>query len=375
MNTQRPLRVFLTADAVGGIWQYALDLAWGLREHGIEVVLALLGPTPNVDQRQAADAAGVDLVVTGLPLDWTASNAAEIEEAGRDVARIAQDFACDVIHLNNPALAAGASFHAPVVSVCHSCVATWWDAVRLGPLPDEFLWRTELLERAYAASDMLIAPSASFAKATARIYGLSAAPTVVHNGRRAPVIREASRNDVFAFTAGRFWDEGKNFASIDRAAAHASVPVIAAGSLQGPNGTRVEACHVQSVGRLTDDEIVSYLSARPIFVSAARYEPFGLAVLEAAQAGCALILSDIPTFRELWTDAAIFLAPHDDEAIARAIDMLAHNGSERARWGDRARSASKAYSVAALSSRMISLYHSLLAGSGQRSPTVEEAAA
>ena len=51
-----------------------------------------------------------------------------------------------------------------------------------------------------------------------------------------------------------------------------------------------------------------------VFVSPALYEPFGLAVLEAAQAGCALVLSDIPTFRELWDGVALFVAP----VIARA---------------------------------------------------------
>ncbi len=52
-------------------------------------------------------------------------------------------------------------------------------------------------------------------------------------------------------------------------------------------------------------------AAATVFASMARYEPFGLAVLEAAQAGMRLVLSDIPTFRELWDGAAIFVG---DEA-------------------------------------------------------------
>ena len=45
------LRVLLTADAVGGVWSYALDLACGLGVHGVETILALTGPAPSADQR------------------------------------------------------------------------------------------------------------------------------------------------------------------------------------------------------------------------------------------------------------------------------------------------------------------------------------
>jgi glycosyltransferase involved in cell wall biosynthesis len=60
---------------------------------------------------------------------------------------------------------------------------------------------------------------------------------------------------------------------------------------------------------LSAREVAERLAERPVFVSASRYEPFGLAVLEAARAGCALLLSDIPTFRELWAGAAAFVRP------------------------------------------------------------------
>ena len=52
-----------------------------------------------------------------------------------------------------------------------------------------------------------------------------------------------------------------------------------------------------------------------IFVSSSVYEPFGLAVLEAAGSGAALVLSDIPTFRELWDEAALFAPPGDAAGI------------------------------------------------------------
>jgi glycosyltransferase involved in cell wall biosynthesis len=362
MKNANRLRVFMTADAMGGVWQYALDLASGLKPLGVETVLAIIGPNPSAAQRSAADAAGLALVETELPLDWTARQASEIEAAAWALARLATDTQPDIVHLNSPALAACASFPAPVVAVAHSCVATWWAANRTGPLPTDFVWRTDMTRRGYLSADLIVAPTAAFAAATRRAYGLTLAPTVVHNGRRPAGLPAAAAEPV-VFTAGRLWDDGKNLATLDRAAARLSAPVLAAGPLAGPNGARVAVKHVQALGSLDDRQIAQRLSGRPVFVSAARYEPFGLAVLEAAQAGCALVLSDISTFRELWDGAAIFVSADDDVAFARSIDVLLRDSQMRYRLGRAAKARSRAYSVEAMSARMLPVYRSLVATS------------
>ena len=59
-----------------------------------------------------------------------------------------------------------------------------------------------------------------------------------------------------------------------------------------------------------------------IFAAPSRYEPFGLAVVEAAISGAALVLADIPTFRELWSDAALFVSPDDSNGWSRALTEL-----------------------------------------------------
>ncbi|MXQ11444.1 glycosyltransferase family 4 protein [Microvirga makkahensis] len=359
-RTTPALRVLMTADAVGGVWQYALDAAQGMRAHGVETTLAVLGPAPSDDQTGQAEALGIEVIMTDLPLDWTADHAGAVRESGRAVARLAAEIQPDIVHLNSPALFAGADFACPVVAVCHSCVATWWDAVRGGSLPGEFVWRTELVRQGYQRADTLLAPTAAFADATARVYGLARAPTVVRNGRQPITERNSRRHALFAFTAGRLWDEGKNFAAVDRAASRLSLPILAAGPLEGPNGARMTARHATALGRLSDAEVASYLSAQPIFVSAARYEPFGLAVLEAAQAGCALVLSDIPTLRELWEDAALFVDPDDDEAIARSIDRLAADDDARRAMGKAASDRASIYSLESMSTGLLSAYMSLL---------------
>ena len=368
------LHVLMTADAVGGVWQYALDLAEGLRRHGVETTLAVLGPAPSVDQQATAEAAGAKLILTGLPLDWTAESREEVEEAGRAIARIAAQIKPSIVHLNSPALAASVRFDAPVVAVCHSCVATWWRAVKGGALPEAFVWRTDMVGQGYALADRLLAPTQAFARATAQVYDLAEAPLVVRNGRRSPQTETRASTEPFVFTAGRLWDEGKNFAVIDRAAARLSAPVLAAGPLQGPNGARIEAHAVKALGRVSDAEIARHLSAKPIFVSVARYEPFGLAVLEAAQAGCPLILSDIQTFRELWEGAAMFVPADDEDAIVAAVERLVQDAQARADLGRAARRRADAYTVEAMSAGVLAAYRSALALTSHRS-SLEGAAA
>ena len=68
-----------------------------------------------------------------------------------------------------------------------------------------------------------------------------------------------------------------------------------------------------------------------IFAAPSRYEPFGLAVVEAAISGAALVLADIPTFRELWSDAALFVSPDDSGGWSRALTELAEDSVLRER--------------------------------------------
>jgi glycosyltransferase involved in cell wall biosynthesis len=259
----------------------------------------------------------------------------------------------DLVHLHSPAFVAVADFPVPVVAVCHSCVATWWAAAGTGPLPEDLAWRAELVAGGCRRADALLAPSQAFSDATARAYGLSRPPRAVHNGRQPLAPADAPETNLvpFAFTAGK----------VDRVAARTALPVRAAGPVTGPNGERVRPAHLIKLGELDEADIAAELSGRPIFVSLARYEPFGLAVLEAAQAGCALVLSDLPTFRELWADAALFVEAHDADAVAGLLDTLAADPDQRARLGRAARERAGRYTVAASTASVLDVFEALLA--------------
>ena len=353
----KPLRLLLVTDAVGGVWVYSVELARALRAIGIDTSLAVLGPPPNAAQRE--EAREFKLIDTGLPLDWLETSPRELCRAGDALASIAAREGADVVQTCSAALLAEAEFDRPCIAVQHSCVASWWATVKGTPLPKEFEWRRELVERGLARASAVVAPTRAFAAETARIYGVDV--FAVHNGRRPKCARELPQGD-FIFTASRLWDQGKNIATLDDAAALLSVPLHAAGPAHGPNGAAVALEHARAVGELGPDRLQGLLAARPIFASAAVYEPFGLSVLEAAHAGCALVLSDIPTLRELWSECAIFVPARDRRAFADVFERLLANRDERERLGRAASQRSQLYTPELMAGRMAEIYRRVLAG-------------
>jgi glycosyltransferase involved in cell wall biosynthesis len=296
----------------------------------VETVVALLGPSPSPAQIKAAGRiTGLTLVDTGLPLDWLAASPEAVREAGA-------------------ALSA------------HSCLATWWEAVKGGDIDPDFRWRAALHGEGLRRADVAVTPTAAFAAATQRAYVLPATPRAVHNGRSPLPLPKVAPHD-FAFTAGRLWDEGKNLVTLDRAAARLAVPLYAIGPTIGPNGASVQLHHAHILGSRSEKEIGRWLAPRPVFVSAARYEPFGLAVLEAATAGCPLVLSDIPTFRELWENAAIFVDHSDADGFASEIDRIVGDDAVRHALGTAAKKRAARYTPEAMAAAMADIYRGLIA--------------
>ena len=82
--------------------------------------------------------------------------------------------------------------------------------------------------------------------------------------------------------------------------------------------------------------------------------------MEAAQAGCALVLSDIATLRELWEGAALFVPARDSAAFAEAISRLLGDPHERDRLGRSAQLKALRYTPAVMASRMIGIYEQVL---------------
>jgi glycosyltransferase involved in cell wall biosynthesis len=105
----------------------------------------------------------------------------------------------------------------------------------------------------------------------------------------------------------------------------------------------------------------AWMDRASIFAHPARYEPFGLAPLEAARAGCALVLGDIPSLREIWGDAATYVDPTDPDAVRAGIDALATDPPRRERLARAAMRRSAEFTSERMGRQYEALYRQLTA--------------
>ncbi|QLL66220.1 glycosyltransferase family 4 protein (plasmid) [Sinorhizobium mexicanum] len=356
----------MSVDAVGGVWRYAMDLADAIRAAGVETLFVGFGPEPSSHQRREAARIGT-LEWFAAPLDWTAGDESEFDVVADLLTELSLRHSVDLLHLNLPSQAAGLPAQTPVVAASHSCVTTWFDTVRASGLPREWLWQKRLNRQGFDRADIVLAPSSSHAAGLVRCYGRIDGLKVVHNGSRNSYPVMSKENFVFA--AGRWWDEGKNGAVLDQAAAHINWPVLMAGACDGPNRERLAIQHADHRGELSHDRALALISKAAIVVSPSIYEPFGLVALEAACAGAALVLADIDTYRELWDGAALFADPGDPVAFANVINALAKDAEFRAELGHQARLRSREFSIEAQRDAVLAAYRQAM----HRSPRLTAA--
>lgn len=346
----------MTADTVGGVWTFALDLARELTAQGSEVLLASFGRMPS--EAQTLDASRIRnllLLPSACKLEWMDDPWHDVERSGRELMRLADEYSPGIVHLNS--FGHGAlPWRAPVVLTAHSCVLSWWKAVRGEPAPAGWNRYRDQVTRALASADVVTAPTAAMASTLKENYGFSAAAcTVVPNGRDASQYRQAEKAQ-FILTAGRLWDEAKNVAAVAHAASSLPWPVYAAGDAKHPDGGTAHFSGCQMLGQLAPDAMADWLSRASIFALPARYEPFGLSPLEAGLSGCALVLGDIPTLREVWGDAAVFVQPDDGQALQKAIVKLIESPVLLREMSRRARARASQFSAGSMGRRYIEIY-------------------
>ncbi|HWU64080.1 MAG TPA: glycosyltransferase family 4 protein [Ensifer sp.] len=353
-----PLRVLMTIDAVGDVWRFSMDLARALQPRGVSFVFVAFGPNPSAGQLQEAEALG-DLVHLPLPPDWLATDEGEVAGVPERLAALADDHEVDLIHLNLPTQAAGLETAKPVVVMSHSCVPTWFRAVKKTAAPDDWQWHERLNRQGISRADAVLAPSRAHADLMISTYGPIRNLRVVHYATGA-VPRAADRIGRQGVVAvGRWWDEGKNGAVLHEAAARMTPRLTMIGATAGPNGERLEIRHADHTGPLSHAETVQRIGAAEVFISPSLYEPFGLAALEAAACRTPLVLADIPTYRELWEGAALFVSPTDPSAYADAVYKLLHERQLREIFAQLASNRATRFTPVRQAAAMRTVYDSL----------------
>ena len=330
-------RVLMTADTVGGVWTFARELSRALEPHGTKVLLACLGGEPSREQRASARrVSNLTLAESAYKLEWMEDPWDDVAASGDWLLDLANQFRPDIVHLNSFGHG-DLAWPAPVVLTAHSCILSWWRATRGRTAPAEWNRYREQVQRSLWAADVVTAPSHAMRRALERNYGpgvppVKAVPNGIDPNAYRPLMKEA-----MVLTAGRVWDEAKNAAAVARVAPRIAWPCYIAGDGQG---VVFRGCEV--LGRLSRETLAGWYARASIYCLPAYYEPFGLSPLEAGLSGCALVLGDIDSLREVWGDAALFVPPHDNGALAAALDKLigdaalrvamARRALERARW-------------------------------------------
>ncbi|MGH8174866.1 MAG: glycosyltransferase family 4 protein [Steroidobacter sp.] len=369
------MKVLMTTDAVGGVWTYAIELCTELARHDVDVVLAVMGPPASGAQcESAAQIRGLRLYSSQLRLEWMSDPWRDVERAGEWLQELAQREAVDLIHLNGFSHAA-LPWRKPVVVVAHSCVCSWWQAVHGQSPPSEWDVYRRNVAAGVRSADHVVAPTFAFLAEIKRWHASAAATSVIYNARSPTLFAHDANNqrEPLILASGRLWDEAKNMRALDAVARDLPWPTYVAGDARAPDGPQFSAASLQCLGALCPDEIASWLKRAAIYVHPAKYEPFGLSVLEAALAGCALVLADLPSLRELWDGAALFVpVGHADDsanALHPALQRLIAEPALRQQLSQAALLRARQFTPGRMGCEYFSLYAALLAHGRTQEPS------
>ena len=353
------LRILMTADTIGGVWPFAMELASQLTQLGDRVLLAAMGREPDAAQRREASAIrGLELHARSYKLAWMQDPWNELEAARQWLHELAEGFMPDVVHLND--LAHGDSrWSAPVLMTAHSCVCSWWQAVHGEPAPREWLPYRAHVASNLQSVDRVVAPTRAMLRALNHHYGALPATEVIHNGRTAFGYSAVGKEPI-VLGAGRLWDEAKNLRTLAEVAPRLSWPVYLAGDTRDPQGNEAGLANAHVLGLLPCEEVQRWMQRAAIYALPARYEPFGLSALEAAQSGCALVLGDIPSLREVWGNSAAFVPPNDAAALEAVIGALIRDDKLRENMARRAQARARRYTPSAMALRYRNAYLDLI---------------
>ena len=159
----------------------------------------------------------------------------------------------------------------------------------------------------------------------------------IYNGLNSSSFRPSVK-EPFILSAGRLWDEAKNSRALAEVSFEIQWPVYLAGSTKSPSHSEATFPQCHLLGDIPTCELAGWYGRASIYALPAKYEPFGLSALEAALSGCALVLGDIPSLREIWQDAAVFVPTDNAQQLRDSLNGLIEWEDWRHQMAERARS-------------------------------------
>jgi len=360
------MHILITADTLGGVWTYTRELVTGLVRRGDHVTLVSFGDIPTAAQTRWMDGlANLDYRPTAFKLEWMLDSEADMEASSQYLLATIEESRPDLLHFSQYYYGA-LECDVPRIVVAHSDVVSWWMAVhRKAPPETAWLrWYRQVVARGLNAATTVVAPSRWMLDQIELIYGKLASSSVIHNGRTPTLFNPYISKEANIVTVGRLWDSGKNVSLLLRREMPGTVRIV--GSDRHPEwqnpafAAETVRLNVHLDPEQDERQIVQTLARASIYAATSQYEPFGLAPAEAALSRCAIVASDIPSFRELWDGAAIFFRNNDADSLYAALDGLHGSPELRRDQGNMAyRHARQHFSAERMVAGYKNLYRSL----------------
>lgn len=316
----RPRRILMTCTGDRASWSHALELGACLGRCGLDVALATLGEPPSQGQlEEALRLPNLQVFPGRFATDWQDDGWDEVERAGEWLLHLEEHLEPDVVHLH--AYPYGAlPFTAPRLLEGHQC-----PVCRSRALSGEvasLAWERyrQAVVRAFREARMVVAPSAAALHELTAAFGPLPACRVIPPGRSPRRFLPGTKDDLI-LSAGCFGDAARDLPALAEVAREVAWPVAVL--VDGASDDEARASRpVRLVQGSSPDRMAAWYGRASVFALPCRYDPSGLSALEAGLAGCALVLGDVPSLRETWEGAALFVTPGDPEDLRRALDLL-----------------------------------------------------
>ena len=215
----------------------------------------------------------------------------------------------------------------------HDCIPWMNKDYRKGLLSKLYHAQTK---KAVKMADKIFTVSESSKKEIVDVCGADRKKIIVAYNDAADVYGEPAGEDVLRKVLGRYglkrgkfalyvggYDKRKNVPLLVKAygeffTGHSDIPLV----LVGEN-TDENLPYIVRTGFLPEESLAALYSSCAVFINLSSHEGFNIPIIEAANCGSPIILSDIPVHREIAGDAAMFVDFSSEKivsAIGKALD-------------------------------------------------------
>lgn len=365
------MHVLVTADTMSSSWTYTRELVTGLVTRGAQVTLVSFGEIPMPEQTAWMDLLhGLEYRPTAFRLEWMDGAPQDLPESSEFLADLAREVRPDVLHLHQ-FCHGDLSVDVPRVVMAQGDLISWAEAVQgCTPKPTRWMkWYRDTILRGVTAADAVVAPSACMLDTVISTYGRPRRVAIIYPGRNPIFFNPYVSKEDSVLSIGRLLDAGKQVLLLAQHAQPLSVCIVGADQTvpmpRVPIRADVKVSTNQSCvavrGAQTEAQLRALYSRAAIYAATARYDPLGIAALDGAFSRCAIVANDIPSFREVWADAALYFRTNDAGSLATILRQLDADRALRQAYADRAYHRARArFTAKRMIDDYLELYRSLV---------------